>query len=240
MRALLRSRSVSKPYNVQEIKVKWSRYRPDVAQRVGTGIALLFLDCDTRRGWVVSSTPRPHFNPGKDPVPILQEAGWAPGSVWTGKKSRPHQDLIPDHPAHSQLLYRLSYPAHNVQEIPTQIYRQLTQQIHGAGPFLLRSTTNSLLLWNSNVHCHIHKSHLLNYILNQFNLVDTFISHFTYSRSPGNHWLGFGSAARPWTCSSFLAKILAVCTPLFFVMHSFICHILPCYLTSHIHGDANM
>ena len=27
---------------------------------------------------MVSSTPRPHFTPGKDPVPILQEAGWAP------------------------------------------------------------------------------------------------------------------------------------------------------------------
>jgi hypothetical protein len=26
---------------------------------------------------VVSSTPRPHFTPGKDPEPILQEAGWA-------------------------------------------------------------------------------------------------------------------------------------------------------------------
>ena len=24
------------------------------------------------------------FNPGEDPVPILQEAGWAPGPVWTG------------------------------------------------------------------------------------------------------------------------------------------------------------
>jgi len=26
--------------------------------------------------------PRPHFTPGKDPVPIVQEAGWAPGPVW--------------------------------------------------------------------------------------------------------------------------------------------------------------
>ena len=27
--------------------------------------------------------------PGKDPVPIVQEAGWAPGQVWTGaEKSR--------------------------------------------------------------------------------------------------------------------------------------------------------
>jgi hypothetical protein len=33
-------------------------------------------------GW---STPRPgRFTPGNDPVPIVQEAGWAPGPVWTG------------------------------------------------------------------------------------------------------------------------------------------------------------
>ena len=31
------------------------------------------------------STPRPgRFTPGKDPVPIVREAGWAPGPVWTG------------------------------------------------------------------------------------------------------------------------------------------------------------
>jgi len=81
-------------------------------ERVGRGIALLFHDRGTRRGWVVSSTPRPHFTPGKDPVPIVQEAGWAPGPVWTGGKSRPHRDSIPDRPARSQSLYRLSYPAH--------------------------------------------------------------------------------------------------------------------------------
>jgi len=51
---------------------------------------------------VVSSTPRPHFSAGKDPVPILQEAGWATGPVWTGGKSRPHRDSIPDRPARSQ------------------------------------------------------------------------------------------------------------------------------------------
>ena len=75
-------------------------------------VDLLFHDGGTRRGWVVSSTPRPHFTPGKDSVPILQEAGWAPGPVWTGGKSRPHRNSIPDHPARSQSLYRLSYPAH--------------------------------------------------------------------------------------------------------------------------------
>ena len=84
------------------VKVNFARYRPGVAQRMGRGIALLFLDRGTRRGRVVGSTLRPHFTPGKDPVPILQEAGWAPGSVWTRRKYRPHRDSILDHPAHSQ------------------------------------------------------------------------------------------------------------------------------------------
>ena len=59
---------------------------------------------------MISSTPRPHSTPGKHPVPILQEAGWASGPVWTGGKSRPHRGLIPDPPGRSQSLYRLSYP----------------------------------------------------------------------------------------------------------------------------------
>jgi len=33
-----------------KVKVKGSRYRPGVAQRVGRGIALLFHDHGTRRG----------------------------------------------------------------------------------------------------------------------------------------------------------------------------------------------
>ena len=71
---------------------------------------------------MVSSTLRPHFTPWKDPVPILQEAGWAPGPVWTGGKCRPHRDSIPDRPARSQSLYRLSYPAHYIY-IYIYIYR---------------------------------------------------------------------------------------------------------------------
>ena len=83
-----------------------------MAQRVGRGIALLLHNRGTRRGCVVSSMPWLHFTPGKDPVPILQEAGWAPGPVWMGRKSRPRRDSIPDHPARSQSLHRLSYLAH--------------------------------------------------------------------------------------------------------------------------------
>ena len=82
------------------------------ALRVSTGIALLFLGPQhTRWGWGQPHAPAV-CTPGKDLVPILQEAGWAPGLVWIGWKSRPYWDLIPDHPARSQSLYRLSYLAH--------------------------------------------------------------------------------------------------------------------------------
>ena len=52
----------------------------------------------------MSVTPRPLFTPGKDPVPIVKEAGWVPGPVWTGGKSRPHRDSIPDIPARSFII----------------------------------------------------------------------------------------------------------------------------------------
>ena len=39
------------------------------------------------RGRGVSVTPRPLFTTGKDRVPIVQEAGWAPGPVWTGAEN---------------------------------------------------------------------------------------------------------------------------------------------------------
>ena len=50
------------------------------------------------------------FTPGKDPVPIVQEAGWASESVWIGAENlAPTGIRSPDLPARSELLYRLSY-----------------------------------------------------------------------------------------------------------------------------------
>ena len=48
--------------------------------------------------------------PGKDRVPILQGAGWAPGPVWMGGKSRPHRDSIPDLPARSSVAIPTKLP----------------------------------------------------------------------------------------------------------------------------------
>jgi hypothetical protein len=64
------------------VKVKQSRYRPEQAERVDRGIALPFRDLCTRRGGWSASRPG-RFTPEKDPVPVVQEAGWAPGPVWT-------------------------------------------------------------------------------------------------------------------------------------------------------------
>jgi hypothetical protein len=46
-------------------------------------------------GW--SAPHHGHFTPGKDPVPIVQEAGWASGPVWMCVKNlASHRDSIPE------------------------------------------------------------------------------------------------------------------------------------------------
>ena len=59
-----------------------------------------------------SAAPRPGlFTPGKDPVLIAQDAGWAQGPVWTGAENlTPTGIRSPDRPARSESLHWLSYP----------------------------------------------------------------------------------------------------------------------------------
>ena len=96
------------------------------AHRGSRGINLLFLDHRTRSVWGVRVTIRPLFTPGKDPVPIVQEAGWAPGSVWTGAEYlAPTGIRSPDRPVRSQSLYRLRYPVHTSSLRMTQYFRNI-------------------------------------------------------------------------------------------------------------------
>ena len=44
-------------------------------------------------GWVATATPRPLYNSERDPVLIVQEAWWAPVSVWTGFDPRTVQSI---------------------------------------------------------------------------------------------------------------------------------------------------
>ena len=93
--------------------------------RRSTGIALLFLDHGTRREWGVSVTHRPFFTPGKDPVPVLQEDGWALGPFWTGAENLASTGFrSSDRPSRSQSLHRLRYPAPSTACAKTLLYTE--------------------------------------------------------------------------------------------------------------------
>jgi len=69
--------------------------------------------------------------PGKDPVPIVQEAGWAPGLVWTGAENlAPTRIRSPESPARSQSLYRLCYPAHTAEALVGILRNSYGKQIN--------------------------------------------------------------------------------------------------------------
>ena len=66
-----------------------------------------FFNLGARCGWVVNDTPRPLY----PRVPVVQEAGWAPGMVWKGAENLALTGIrSPDRPARSESLYRLIYP----------------------------------------------------------------------------------------------------------------------------------
>ena len=145
-------------------KVKRSRYRPGVAQRVGRGIALLFHDRSTRRRWVVSSTPRPHFTPGKTRYPLYRRlggphgrSGGAENLVPTGIRSRTVQLVVshytfwairPTYKENESLNRNIRDGIKMIkqQEImrdPTKLvsFRQVTPTITPTAPLLLPSDT---------------------------------------------------------------------------------------------------
>jgi hypothetical protein len=75
------------------------------AHRGSRGIPLPFHDHSIRRGEGASLRPRPLITPRKVQVPIVQEAGWAPGPVWTGAENlEPTGIRSPDCPTRSQSL----------------------------------------------------------------------------------------------------------------------------------------
>ena len=58
-----------------------------------TVIPLLFLDRGTRREWVVSSTPRPHFTPGERPGTHFTGGWLGPGAGLDGRKISSHSGI---------------------------------------------------------------------------------------------------------------------------------------------------
>ena len=83
------------------------------AHRGSRRTGLLFFDHGTRRGEWSLSRPGRSFPPGKTQYPLYRRLGCPQGrSGQVRKISSPTGIRSPDRPVRSQLLYRLSYPAH--------------------------------------------------------------------------------------------------------------------------------
>jgi hypothetical protein len=65
------------------------------AQSGSRSISLFFLQPQRYMGEGVNAAPRPLYPREAAPFPIVQEAGWAPGTVWTGVENlAPYRDSI--------------------------------------------------------------------------------------------------------------------------------------------------
>ena len=97
------------------------------------GIALLPFPRTFGTRWGVGGQPHAPTTstPGKDPVPIVQEAGWAPGPVWTGGKCRPHWDSIPDGPARSSVAIPTELPGPQPSDVTSSKYADCDKARNG-------------------------------------------------------------------------------------------------------------
>jgi len=77
------------------------------AQSESKDIALFILSLGPRCGMVVNMTPWSLYPQDSALAPIVQEAGWVPGPVWTGDKNLAATTRVqtPNHPDHRKLLY---------------------------------------------------------------------------------------------------------------------------------------
>ena len=69
---------------------------------------------------MVNTTPRPYFSRERDPVVIVQQAGWVPGPVWTDAENLAHTGIrYPGRPVRRESPYRVSYPGPPVYYLST-------------------------------------------------------------------------------------------------------------------------
>jgi hypothetical protein len=118
-------------------------------------MALLFHDHGTRRGEGSALRPGRSLPPGKTRYPLYRRLGGLQGrSGQVRKISTPSGIRLPDRPARSQSLYRLSYRAHNFYKLNLNF-----QMVH---KFLHIFSTWKLLWWRRNYWSFrkLHKSNV--------------------------------------------------------------------------------
>ena len=145
----------------------------------------------------------PYFTPRKDPVPIVQKAGWAPGSVWTDGKSRPTGIQSPDRPARSQSPYLLSYLAHTKCEYISRIRTHTRREnFRGIWSCRFRATLATGVIKLSSLTCplteHTESLNLFTLGLWTRQIIQRFCwmwelgLHFAYTECPGRNVPDFG------------------------------------------------
>jgi hypothetical protein len=97
-----------------------------------------------------ASRPGCSLPPGKDPVRIVQKAGWAPGPVWKGAENlSPTGIRSPNRRARSQSLYRLSYLAHILFRRLAKFRRATTSFVMSVRPRGTSRLPLDGISWNS-------------------------------------------------------------------------------------------
>jgi hypothetical protein len=96
------------PLRNRLISLQNRTWRPNGGSR---DIAVLFLSLGVRMGWMVNATPRRIYPRQRDPVPIVEETGWAPEPFCRSLENFAATGIrYPGRPAHSD------------SAIPTELY----------------------------------------------------------------------------------------------------------------------
>ena len=95
-------------YNVSLLFYLTGKIRLIIGHEVKECDKVIALNFNLGARWGGCSTSRPsRFTPEKEPIPILYEAGWTPGSFWMGGEFTPTGVRTPNRPVRSGSLCRL-------------------------------------------------------------------------------------------------------------------------------------
>ena len=122
----------SRPFKIKSGKGK---VRPRTGHEGSDGekrySSTLSLTSVLDRGWMVNATLRPLYAREWDLVPIMWEAGWISGPVWTGVENlAPTGIRSPDCQARSKSLYRLCYPDSEIKSSTISCFFSGCEQVY--------------------------------------------------------------------------------------------------------------
>ena len=117
-----------------------------------------FFKHGARLGWTFNATSRSLYPHERDAVPIVQEVGWAPGTVWPGAENLARTGIrTPDLPARSEQLYRLSYPGPTgTMYFLVLVYDITAVSVISNQTCRLQAASYLLVMFNSTTRCAIN------------------------------------------------------------------------------------